>query len=112
MYGATVPNPAGFAGPNDHWHSHIGVCGKPRAGGGGETLGSDGHISKAECEALGFVYTETTLTMLHVWTAPSYASSEGAFSHENRSLTCKDGTYFVNMDWADMRYLTNRCRSQ
>ena len=46
MYYAMGPPPAGFAGPNDHWHRHSGVC----FGKGSTTLfPPDSNVTLAQC---------------------------------------------------------------
>jgi hypothetical protein len=85
--------PEGFAGPNDHWHSHSGVCLKPGVN-GTDALGSDGSISADDCAAQGGSFIEdVTASLLHVWTVPAYTSPTGVFSHVNPTISCDDGTY-------------------
>jgi hypothetical protein len=85
--------PEGFAGPNDHWHSHSGVCLKPGVN-GTDALGSDGSISAEDCAAKGGSFMkDITASLLHVWTVPSYTSPTGVFSHVNPTISCDDGTY-------------------
>jgi hypothetical protein len=85
--------PEGFAGPNDHWHSHSGICLKPGVN-GTDALGADGSISADECKARGGNFIEDiTASLLHVWTVPAYTSPTGVFSHVNPTISCDDGTY-------------------
>jgi hypothetical protein len=81
--------PEGFAGPNDHWHRHSGVCLR-----GAETIFPvDADVTEAQCEAAGGNYMATTTWMVHAWVAPGWESPSGVFSHENPNLRCADGTF-------------------
>src|SRR5436190_7852508 len=84
---------SGFAGPNDHWHTHAGVCLKSAGNGANDALGADGDITQAQCEAEGGSFMDVTPSLLHVWTSPQYTSPLGVFSHLNPAVTCPDGTY-------------------
>ncbi len=66
--------PDGFAGANDHWHQHPGVCVTPT----GPVLAGD---ASQTCRLGG-----RPAWMLHVWVAPTYPSPDGWFSPENRKL--------------------------
>ncbi|MBV9952085.1 MAG: hypothetical protein JO291_09050 [Acidimicrobiia bacterium] len=93
MYIAFGENPDGFAGPNDHWHTHSGIC--LRAGGGGlDALGADGDITEAACKGEGGNWMAVTPSLLHVWTVPSYTDPLGVFAHTNPAVACPDGTYY------------------
>ena len=85
--------PEGFAGPNDHWHRHRGICIK---GGEGGTLDIplpvDTDATEKECSAVGGRLIEETAWMLHVWVVPTWESPAGVFSHDNPNLHCADGT--------------------
>lgn len=85
--------PEGFAGPNDLWHSHTGVCIRFRPGGEIDALGSDGSISEEDCVARGYTYTDVTTSMVHVWTVPAYTNPVGVFAEANPALRCPDLTY-------------------
>ena len=98
--------PEGFAGPNDHWHFHTGICLSPGSNGVLEALGFDGSITEAACRAKGGSYVAATQYLLHVWTVPGYSSPLGVFSHTNPALTCPDGTYYT-----DDHDITNKCKS-
>ena len=90
----SVEEPEGFAGPNDQWHGHAGVCLKGAADGGTDALGSDGSISEADCTSQGGTFlADINVSLLHVWTVPGYTSPIGVFSHVNPNVTCDDGTY-------------------
>ena len=81
--------PEGFAGPNDHWHRHSGVCLK-----GVEVLfPPDSDVTQAQCTAKGGRYMAITTWMVHAWVVPGWESSAGVFSHENPNLPCADGTF-------------------
>jgi hypothetical protein len=84
--------PEGFAGPNDHWHQHIGLCLKDTPE--GETdlpLPVDRDVSEEACLGVGGRFLDTTGWMIHVWTAPGWESPEGVFSHDHKLLVCSDG---------------------
>lgn len=95
MYIAVAPNPEGFAGPNDHWHTHAGICSKANNDGTSENLGADGSITKKKCTALGGSWMATSTSLLHVWTAPAYSDPLGVFAHLNPAVTCGDGSYYT-----------------
>jgi hypothetical protein len=103
--GPSAREPEGFAGPNDRWHYHVGICLTPGSNGVTEALGFDGSITESDCRARGGNYIAATQYMLHVWTVPGYSSALGVFSHMNPALTCADGTY--HMDKTD---ITNACK--
>jgi hypothetical protein len=87
--GANSAAPEGFAGPNDHWHRHSGVCMK-----GAEVISPvDASVTKDQCTAAGGNYMEITTWMVHAWVVPGWDSSSGVFSHENPNLRCADGTF-------------------
>ena len=73
--------PEGFAGPNDHWHQHIGLC----VGRGG-VIGNE-ETSQAECERRGGQKTDGTDSwMVHAWVVPGWESAWGIFSGEHPEL--------------------------
>jgi hypothetical protein len=85
--------PEGFAGPNDHWHRHSGVC----TGGGGDVLfPPDSSVTDAQCKKAGGFYMAITGWMVHAWVAPGWESPDGVFSHENPDLRCADGTFHTD----------------
>jgi hypothetical protein len=87
--GANAAAPEGFAGPNDHWHRHSGVCLK-----GAKTIFPvDADVTEAQCTDAGGRYMATTTWMVHAWVVPGWESSSGVFSHENPNLPCADGTF-------------------
>ena len=75
--------PEGFAGPNDHWHRHIGLCVDPN-----QTLVvGDEQTTTAECTALGGIKTDgSDGWMVHAWVVPGWDSPQGVFSAENQLL--------------------------
>jgi hypothetical protein len=74
--------PAGFAGPNDHWHQHNsngGLCFSNRSGSviGGEQMSAD------QCTAIGGNKHELPgIWMLHDWVVPGWECSWGVFAPE------------------------------
>ena len=94
MYVALSKYPEGFAGPNDHWHTHSGICLRPSGDGAIDALGADGSIEKDECKEQGGNWMNVTQGLLHVWTVPGYADPLGVFAHTSPAVTCPDGTYY------------------
>jgi hypothetical protein len=75
--------PAGFAGTNDHWHRHIGLCVSPK------TLSVVGgeKTTPAECAARGGVKADgSRFWMVHAWVVPGWDSPQGVFSAEHQGL--------------------------
>jgi hypothetical protein len=103
----SAPEPEGFAGPNDKWHFHTGVCTVQGANNTTEIFGFDGSITEADCRKSGGNFAAVTQYMLHVWTVPGYTSPLGVYSHANPALTCPDGTYHT-----DEKDPTKSCRKQ
>jgi hypothetical protein len=94
VYGSDT-EPAGFAGPNDHWHYHERVC---------IVMGDDGAIdtpfgadlegvTEQMCTDAGGAFIENTGYMVHAWSVPGYESPDGMFTELNPKITCPDGTY-------------------
>ncbi|MGH7617894.1 MAG: hypothetical protein ACREPM_11745 [Gemmatimonadaceae bacterium] len=102
---AGAPEPEGFAGPNDHWHYHTGICLVRGPNGAQEALGFDGSITQDGCKAKSGNWVATTQYLLHVWTVPGYSNPLGVFAHANPALTCGDGTYYI-----DEHDITNQCK--
>ncbi len=85
--------PDGFAGPNDHWHRHSGVC----LGNGGDVLfPPDSSVTARQCAIARGSYMDVTGWMVHAWVAPGWESPRGVFSHENPDLPCADGTFHTD----------------
>jgi hypothetical protein len=81
--------PEGFAGPNDHWHRHSGVCLK-----GTEVIFPvDASVTEAQCSEAGGSFMAITTWMVHAWVVPGWDSPSGVFSHENPNVRCADGTF-------------------
>jgi hypothetical protein len=73
--------PAGFAGPNDHWHQHIGLCIKNSVVVGGETT------TPEECARRGGTKVGLkNMWMVHAWVVPGWDSPQGVFSPEHSGL--------------------------
>ncbi len=73
---------AGFTGPNDHYHQHIGLCIR-----GSLVVGSES-ISDEECAKRGGERSRTSdAWMSHVWIVPGCESDQGVFSASNPKLT-------------------------
>jgi hypothetical protein len=103
---AGAPEPEGFAGPNDHWHYHTGICLVAGPNGAREALGFDGSITQDGCKAKSGNWVASTQYLLHVWTVPGYTNPLGVFAHANPALTCGDGTYYT-----DDHDITNQCKN-
>jgi hypothetical protein len=94
MYYSLSKNaPAGFAGPNDHWHRHSGVCMGP---GGAVLFPPDSDVTARKCAIAKGFYMAITGWMVHTWVVPGWSSPDGVFSHENPRLTCADGTFHTD----------------
>ena len=73
--------PEGFAGPNDPWHQHIGLCVR-----GGLVIGSE-KTTKEECAGRGGVKADgSNAWMNHTWAVPGWESPWGIFSGEHPEL--------------------------
>jgi hypothetical protein len=78
--------PGGFAGPNDHWHQHGGLC-FTREG----WLADQEVPSRGACS--GFWLSGQNLWMLHAWVVPGLQNTWGRFAPTNPYLcppTTKD----------------------
>ncbi len=84
--------PEGFAGPNDHWHRHRGVCVKFGAGGLEVPFPADADVTREQCDEVEGSYMDETGWMVHAWVVPSWESPNGVFSHDNPNVVCADGT--------------------
>ena len=79
MFSDTEPSP--FAGPNDHWHQHIGLCIKDGVVVGGEQLSAE------KCAARGGAKAGLNNGwMIHAWVVPGWDSPQGVFSPEHAGL--------------------------
>lgn len=73
--------PEGFAGPNEAWHQHIGLCLK-----GGQVIGGE-KISAEECKERGGGKASLEgAWLVHAWVVPGWESPEGVFSAENPNI--------------------------
>jgi hypothetical protein len=92
----TEGEPAGFAGPNDHWHYHESVCIVVRADGTIDTpFGADlPGVTEEMCADEGGAFMPVTVYMVHVWNVPGYESPDGMFTELNPRITCPDGSYY------------------
>jgi hypothetical protein len=66
-YNMSATAPDGFAGPNDHWHRHSGVCTGP---GGDVLFPPDTDVTKRKCDIAGGAYMGVTGWMVHAWVVP------------------------------------------
>ncbi len=92
-YAMTKDQPEGFAGLNDHWHRHQGVCVQFSTNGINVPLPADADVTAAQCQAVHGSFLSVTGWMVHTWVVPSWESPQGVFSHSNPDLRCADGTY-------------------
>jgi len=82
-YQRSAVEPEGFAGPNDHWHRHVGLCVSIKTF---EVVGDEKTTMK-ECRARGGVKTHITdAWMVHAWVVPGWESPAGVFSAEHADL--------------------------
>lgn len=73
--------PEGFAGPNDPWHQHIGLCVR------GTLVVGGSDTTPEECAAVGGVKSDgRDAWMTHAWVVPGWESPWGTFSAENPDL--------------------------
>jgi hypothetical protein len=76
--------PEGFAGPNDHWHRHLGLC----IDTANPFVLGDEQTTEAECERRGGRKADgADGWMVHAWVVPGWDSPRGVFSAENAQLT-------------------------
>jgi hypothetical protein len=80
--------PEGFAGPNDEWHQHVGLCVR-----GDAVIGGTG-LTDEQCAQRGGRKTEEgEAWMLHVWLVPGHESAWGIFSGDNPALGALSATH-------------------
>ena len=85
--------PAGFAGPNDHWHRHTNLCIKYGAAGKiSVPFAPDRDVTRAQCDKVRGQFMPRTVWMVHAWVVPGWESPKGVFSHADPNLRCADGT--------------------
>jgi hypothetical protein len=93
MYlGGDIPPPAGFAGPNDHWHRHANTCVIYKPTGLVVPFPADSSVTISQCNAVHGVFMRRTIWMVHAWVVPGWESPSGVFSHDNTDVVCADGT--------------------
>jgi hypothetical protein len=73
--------PEGFAGPNDHWHQHSGLCFE------NGWLRRENLPNRADCA--GDWINGSDLWMLHAWVVPGAENEWGVFAEVNPAL-CPD----------------------
>jgi hypothetical protein len=110
-YAMTSEEPEGFAGPNDHWHTHSDLCLDLNDPDGGIGVFNVEEPTREACDEAGGYWYEQTQWMVHVWTVPGYESNRGVFSDINPAITCPDGTYFRVTEAETDVYKLNHCRS-
>jgi hypothetical protein len=71
--------PAGFAGSNDHWHRHAGLC-----------FSTDGWLDKQGVKTKdgcnGYWLNGRNLWMLHAWVVPGFPNRWGRLAPTNPAL--------------------------
>jgi hypothetical protein len=76
---STPARPEGFAGPNDHWHQHIGLC-----------VSDSGWVvreqTKRREDCRGTYIAGGDFWMLHAWVVPGYDNRKGRFAPFNPKL--------------------------
>jgi hypothetical protein len=75
----SLSEPAGFAGPNDAWHSHLGLCFVMG------TLYLEGVASALACPGLWL--NGNDLWMLHAWVVPDMPNADGRFAPANPAIS-------------------------
>jgi hypothetical protein len=95
MYISLTDNPpAGFPGPNDHWHRHSNLCIQyGRAGKIAVPFAPDRDVTRAQCKTVHGDFMQKTVWMVHAWVVPGWESPKGVFAHDDPDLRCADGTY-------------------
>jgi hypothetical protein len=88
--------PAGFEGPNDHWHRHSDVCVKGTAGEIQVPFAADQDVTPQECADVGGQFMKKTIWMVHAWVVPGWESPQGVFSHDNLHVYCPGNTDLTN----------------
>ena len=88
----TAQPPAGFVGPNDHWHRHANVCVKFDAGEIAVPFAADQNVTPQECSDVHGIFMKKTVWMVHAWVVPGWDSPQGVFSHDNLHVYCPGNT--------------------
>jgi len=84
--------PAGFVGPNDHWHRHTNTCVVYKGGQITIPFAADSSVTLDQCNAQHGEFMRETAWMVHAWVVPGWESPLGVFSHSNPDVLCADGT--------------------
>jgi hypothetical protein len=92
----TAQPPAGFIGPNDHWHRHSNVCVKFTAGEIAVPFAADQNVTPQECSDVHGTFMKKTVWMVHAWVVPGWESPQGVFSHDNLHVYCPGNTDLVD----------------
>jgi hypothetical protein len=93
-FGNTAP--AGFIGPNDHWHRHSNVCVQFSGGKIAVPFAADQDVSPQECADVHGQFMKKTVWMVHAWVVPGWESPQGVFSHDNLHVYCPGNTDLTN----------------
>jgi hypothetical protein len=88
---STLP-PAGFVGPNDHWHRHTNTCVVYKSGQITIPFAADSSVTLDQCNAQHGQFMRETAWMVHAWVVPGWDSPLGVFSHSNPDVLCANGT--------------------
>ncbi len=97
MYEAFGQNPpAGFIGPNDHWHRHSNVCVQFGGAKIGVPFAADQNVTPQECSDVHGTFMKKTIWMVHAWVVPGWESPQGVFSHDNLHVYCPGNTDITN----------------
>ena len=99
----TAQPPAGFIGPNDHWHRHSNVCVQFTAGKIAVPFAADQNVTPQECSDVHGVFMKKTVWMVHAWVVPGWESPQGVFSHDNLHVYCPGNTDLVDAIGACIR---------
>ena len=99
----TAQPPAGFIGPNDHWHRHSNVCVQFSAGKIAVPFAADQNVTPQECSDVHGVFMKKTVWMVHAWVVPGWESPQGVFSHDNLHVYCPGNTDLVDAIGACIR---------
>jgi hypothetical protein len=92
----TAQPPAGFIGPNDHWHRHSNVCVKFSGGQIAVPFAADQNVTPQECSDVHGIFMKKTVWMVHAWVVPGWESPQGVFSHDNLHVYCPGNTDLVD----------------
>jgi hypothetical protein len=95
---AGIAPPAGFVGPNDHWHRHSNTCIEFQGSKIVVPFAADSDVTQQMCNAVHGDFMQRTEWMVHAWVVPGWESPLGVFSHNNPDVKCANGT--VNTDAA------------